>query len=119
MHAARAKGGDEHASVETDLVCARQDSLAVSHPEHPLGIDDGEIPHQRYTSGANGSAEHAADKGQHRALRRREHLLAAAQGPSLSAEQSPLPLAGQGIPRGDIPKAFGRSYFRASIAETS
>ena len=35
-------------------------------------------------------------------------LLAGAQGPLVSAEQTPLPLAGQGIPRCDIPKSFGR-----------
>ena len=35
-------------------------------------------------------------------------LLAGTQKPLVSAEQTPLPLAGQGIPRCDIPKAFGR-----------
>lgn len=35
-------------------------------------------------------------------------LLGLIQGPTILAEQTPLPLAGQAIPRCDIPKAFGR-----------
>lgn len=35
-------------------------------------------------------------------------LLAVIRVPSVAAEQKPLPLPGQGIPRCDIPKEFGR-----------
>ena len=35
-------------------------------------------------------------------------LVGVIQGPAILAEQAPLPLAGQAIPRCDIPRAFGR-----------